>query len=559
MAPPRATPPPMPGVLQRLQPLVFTDIAERETAEKARINAKIELLKKTDPQGARELEKRKKALGAKPFDALLVEVVEAAKAGLFPKAGRFPSQAKPGKPLTADERKVAGVYGILVRDRHFPPALDDQRYGNRNEDVYARFSKDLYEAIGEYEHNEKRFANSLSVLREQDQDDKRDAVDAEVWARVVRTLAEQRVDPKNTYFKLQTENALEGAQSIGEGLPPSAIEIDLPDLEQQADLEIVEANLHAMQAIFFAATLEELRLFQVVDKLIELFQQGMLPLGRGPAGNQLYAYWKKTIERMTEIERRNLYARTFGFPGGDAQVDANREFQDLWLRFVSAVSAFYRQVSVDELLRAERTRGPASVTQELVRKSGRDLAANLSLHGYGVAYFAATELQETIKDAIAILSDDEVKTSYGARDMFQVIDQVATLELPGGARNSIRYRTMATAGAVIIRWLADRAEQLAAVAGSPILTLNPANRTSKTFRTTKPTTHPTDQDLLDACEQWLAVTGTSEDRIEQYAQPAEGPNMTSRPIQIPAAVREVLDSQRDLLESVGVSTNGRTG
>ena len=49
--------------------------------------------------------------------------------------------------------------------------------------------------------------------------------------------------------------------------------IELPDLESQTDVEIVSENLHAVQAIYFAYQLEEMRLFQVVERIVELFQQ----------------------------------------------------------------------------------------------------------------------------------------------------------------------------------------------------------------------------------------------------------------------------------------------
>ena len=64
-----------------------------------------------------------------------------------------------------------------------------------------------------------------------------------------------------------------------------------------------------MQCIYFSATLEDLKLFSVCDKLVESFHQGMLPIGRGTGGNLLYQYWKRSLNRFTEVERRNLYAR----------------------------------------------------------------------------------------------------------------------------------------------------------------------------------------------------------------------------------------------------------
>jgi hypothetical protein len=195
------------------------------------------------------------------------------------------------------------------------------------------------------------------------------------------------------------------------------------------------------------------------------------------------------------------------------------------------------------------------VSAEQVRKSGRDLAANLSLHGYGIAYFAATELQAQINDIIALLSDPEIKAAYGARDIWQVIEQVSIYEL-GGAKNTVRYRTMATAGAIIIRWLADHTDRLTGSFGDPVLDIEQIRRPTLRASGVRATDKPTDRDLVDACEQWLAVTGTPDQRVEEYSQPAEAPNTTSRPVQIPQAAR-------DLLESVGVQasysppTNGR--
>jgi hypothetical protein len=308
----------------------------------------------------------------------------------------------------------------------------------------------------------------------------------------------------------------------------------------------VADNLRAMQALYFAAMLEEMKVFQVVDKLVELFQYGMLPLGKGTAGDMLYGYWKKSVNRLTEIERRNLYARAFGLPGGEAGGTPNREFDELFLRFVSGVSSFVRQFTVDELLRAKVA---LTVNTQQVQKAARDLAANLSLHGYGVAYFAATELQSQIKDAISVLGNQEIKGAYGARDMFQVIDQVATLEL-GGARNSIRCRTMANAGAVIIGWLAARANLLASPGRVRILDLDVIRDENPRPLGVKATVDPTDRDLVDACEQWLAVTGTSGDRVQEYSQPSEAPMVTSSPIRIPEVARE-------LLETVGIKPNGK--
>ena len=82
-------------------------------------------------------------------------------------------------------------------------------------------------------------------------------------------------------------------------------------------MAIADINLDAAQAIYFAYQLEEARLPQVVEKIVDLFRGGLLPLSYGKTGDYLYSYYKKASERITEGERRDLYMRAFGAPGGD--------------------------------------------------------------------------------------------------------------------------------------------------------------------------------------------------------------------------------------------------
>lgn len=371
-------------------------------------------------------------------------------------------------------------------------------------------------------------------------DDEVAAVSAKSVAAVVRRLAEDRVSANDPWLVSRIDNGFDLQTGVVGGAPASALEIMLPDFDDSVDVEIITENLHAMQAHYFSYMLEEMRLFQVVEKIVDLFRQGMLPLGRGRAGDYLYKYYKTASTRITESERRDIYVRAFGAPGGDPNANLpNREFNELFLRFISAVSNFARQNTVERLL---RTSLPMAVSQEQVRKSARDLAANLSLHGYGIAYFAATELQATILEFRDVLSDPEVKGSFGARDMWQVIDQV-NVNYFGGPKNTQRYRTQARAGAVIIRWLANNHERLTSTYGTEVLSISTLNNPQlRQQGSDQPTVTPTDWDLVQSCEQWLAVGGVQDASIEQYAQPTESPVMTSRPIDIPPAARDVLSA-----------------
>ncbi|MGE0853682.1 MAG: hypothetical protein AB7O44_29400 [Hyphomicrobiaceae bacterium] len=374
------------------------------------------------------------------------------------------------------------------------------------------------------------------------------------FAKVMRELVQRGTDENERQLPRRVTEALDRVQLVGQDDVTSEIGIDLPDLEGQADNEIVADNVRLMGPVICAAMLDELKAFQVVDWMLDSAQTGALPItGKGNAGRLLYKRWKSAPNRISETERRNLYAMTMGQPGGDPNGRVNREFNDLWLRFVSSVSAFVRQHDVDRLLRATV---PSAIGHQQVRKAARDLSANLSLHGYGMTYYAALDLQSEVKSLIELLSDVEIKAAFGAKDMWQVIDHVATLEL-GGARTSSRYRTLATCGAIITAWLANNVQQIMRPTG-PLIDIVEVRSPMPATAGQKATTNPKDYDLVNACELWLADTATSESRIEELSQPRESPVMTSKPVQLPGFARELM---QDLPEMPGMSfgVNGRNG
>jgi len=447
------------------------------------------------------------------------------------KAGVLPSQrkAEPDATLSSQETKLIPVFGLLQLDNVDPNN--------------PRFPAAVPVAMGEYARGtdpiskENLFDRVLAELVADGDISQKGELRSEHVAAVFRSLRDDGVLPSNSLLPLKVRTALAKIGAGADGAANSTVDIDLPDLENEADRQIVADNLKALQALYFAAMLEEMRFFQAIDIALEQWQLGMIVLSRGAAGARFYDYWRKTSDRFSELERRSLYSRAFGIPGGEAaQGTPNREFKDLWLRFLSAVSSVARQYQVDNLLRANV---PAGVSQELVRQTGRDLATNLSLHGYGMAYFAATELQAQINEIKDLLSHEEVKSAYGARDMFQVIEQIVLLA-GGGVVNSIQKRVSANAGSIIIRWLADRADKLSGIGFGEILNIQAIRNPLPRVNGDKPTTKPTDADLVNAVEQWLAVNGIQDATIEEQAQAAEPPRITTRPIQVPDFAREML-------------------
>jgi hypothetical protein len=97
---------------------------------------------------------------------------------------------------------------------------------------------------------------------------------------------------------------------------------------------------------------------------------------------------------------------------------------------------------------------PPTPANSRVRHAAHALAANASLHGAGLTLAAARRLAAEVEELIILLRGWGHCGAFGARDMWQVIDQV-NREYLGGAVNIRRYRTQAQAGSVVLHWLAN--------------------------------------------------------------------------------------------------------
>lgn len=423
-------------------------------------------------------------------------------------------------------------------------------YPDTTDPLFPAFTKAFFAALGEARSYGPMADSVLAVLAKEGDPDGFGGIRAQVssveYARVMRNLSDSNTPSNYAQLNRKVNDALNKVQGVGYD-DIGDLSLSLPNFITEADNNLVSANVEVMGKHIVATMFDELKVFQVLDVIVHQFQQGTLPIGPGNAGKMLYKYWREAPNRMSEQERRNFAAITLGVPGGEPGAMVNRDFNDLWIRFVSSVSNLVRQNEVDSLLRA---RIPVPINQQQVRKSARDLANNLTLHGYGMAHFAGRELTQQINVMTKILGDPEIKAAFGARDMWQVVDQVATYDL-GGAKTSSRYRTLASCGLIITAWLSRNIERIVQPTG-PLI--NMAAVAVPDSGTHNATTEPNDYDLVNACELWLADTATSDVQVEQLSQPREAPQMTSKPIQIPAMAKEMLDGIGDIGMSLGVRT-----
>ena len=290
-------------------------------------------------------------------------------------------------------------------------------------------------------------------------------------------------------------------------------------LPTQADAEIVHDNIRAVATLYYVYQHERMRVFQVVDRIAELFTQGLLPIARNTLSEGLRSL-AFVDEGLTESERSDLYEWALGAPGGSSDVEPNSDFNAMWILFVAEVAAYGRERGASQLI------WPVSDRNAPLRKSARDLASNVSLHGFGMANEAA-RLAGQLRQAFDVLRSPELQQAFGVRDAWQVIDRVNRVHL-GGAVDVGRYWRLADAGRRIFEWLVAYAETNGR---------GPLN----------------DADVVEACESWLAVSGAADEAVEQMAQPTETPtiiNPTATPLEGPALVRE-------LLESMGLAVTDR--
>jgi hypothetical protein len=138
------------------------------------------------------------------------------------------------------------------------------------------------------------------------------------------------------------------------------VSLTLPPLV--APSEIDSNHVLATGVIYVAYQLEQLRVFSVTDRIAEMFQQDLLPVGRTAGAHLTHADQRSQTERI----RTPRFARTLGCAGDAAASQSNREFAALWKRFIANVAA---------------QSGARSGQQRQIRKSGHDLAVDLSLYG----------------------------------------------------------------------------------------------------------------------------------------------------------------------------------
>jgi hypothetical protein len=307
----------------------------------------------------------------------------------------------------------------------------------------------------------------------------------------------------------------------------------LPELDATTDGDLISPNMLSAGRLYGAYGFELIRLIPVVDRITELWRAGVVPIGNDSGGQLLNEYFWSREDRLTESARGMIFGRLFGVKNTEATKDAlpNTDFDAIFRRFLTNVAQLRRLQDQQTVI--SNPGESRTLASENVRKTGRELATNLSLRGWGSALFDANRIDAHIAVAYKIADDPQVQKAFAAATPWQVVERVSQQEF-GAVPNIVKYHTMAVSGRRIIEILA---QNLGALTGR-----------DREF----PDALGADlwNELSRLALAWLSVNGVTSEQLVSYSAPVDGiasPSLPTMPGAQPATPN--MSRIRDMVSS----------
>jgi hypothetical protein len=220
--------------------------------------------------------------------------------------------------------------------------------------------------------------------------------------------------------------------------------IDLPPIESARPSR---AELRVAAVLVWARHVEETGLLDFIAAVGRGVTTGALQLPlTGPLVRRIVEWQRKSrAERFTSEERLALYERTVG-----GELDA---------RFGQLVAV---------LVEIGHAGARESIRHLQVRacQIGLELAGELSARATGIAAFAARDIVQQVRDALALLAEPELVQALGGGGPWTLIARHAPGLLGRGVEVE-HHVARARAGREIVEWLAGNADRLAAGTAAP--------------------------------------------------------------------------------------------
>lgn len=233
-------------------------------------------------------------------------------------------------------------------------------------------------------------------------------------------------------------------------------EIAAPDVTADVDRKITPENVFSVSNLYACYQFDQLGVFGVVESVFRDFFYGKLRISSEPGALALYRYEKRKKERYPKSKRYQIYKRCFNYGPAKLAADSlvNRDFHKLLLNFVTAVTRFYRDQRISEVIR----KGAAGVqpsfgSLETVKKAGIDLRNSINRYSAGVTLLFTMELSSYLTECLDVLRLPEIQSSYNVKNEWQLIEKIGEQRLRKVEKASVRG-SLAQEGKRMLEWLA---------------------------------------------------------------------------------------------------------
>ena len=276
-----------------------------------------------------------------------------------------------------------------------------------------------------------------------------------------RQLYEQQFEDR---FSELLKNSANGNQEgfldligFGPNGPVDFENLPYPHIQPDFDDSVVPSQLHAAAELYYIYQHERMKIFQVVNVLRRLFQEGRMRIQRGPGARGLYQIEKWAPLRYSVRDRMIAYRRAFNYGNVQAPAGAimNQNFHRQLVGFMVAVSQYFRDLLIGEVIRGgqlidQRPFGSIGTVQRI----GLDLRYALDRSTYGNIFALTIEAGHYLKTVLQLLDAPDIKKAFDANTKWDVIEIVSNRYLGGIAEPSQRAK-MAESGRRILQFVAD--------------------------------------------------------------------------------------------------------
>ena len=211
--------------------------------------------------------------------------------------------------------------------------------------------------------------------------------------------------------------------------------IDLPDLDEPEPSTRDPALLAPMGPLYMAHELERAGFLRAAELIAGLFASGAIQLPLGPTARLLNDFWRARHERLTETERSELLEHAF----------EAHAFYPRMERLCAALERLADNIDASDIHEAVG-----------LETAGWALVDLLGTRVGGMLAFAAGDILQSIKAALAFMRDRPLQAAFGVRDMWSL---VATAGVERGIDVGIvrAHVDLARDGASVLVWLAGAA------------------------------------------------------------------------------------------------------